>query len=120
MVHQERARRYEFVNRYKEPRRVDKKKGFDIAAVYAMRESRVTTDFDVGVGWAGVMSSQVQPVPQGFGSEAPLIEEEAPDITDEAAYSIQEDKLKTEDDNRFALEFVAFRNRNAERKPLPK
>eukprot|EP00752_Nemacystus_decipiens_P009571 g8551.t1 len=42
----------------------------------------------------------VQPIPQGFGSEAPLIEEEAPDITDEAAYSIQEDKLKTEDDNR--------------------
>ncbi|CAN0406190.1 unnamed protein product, partial [Ectocarpus sp. 12 AP-2014] len=42
----------------------------------------------------------VRPVPQGFGSEAPLIEEEAADITDEAAYSIQEDKLKTEDDNR--------------------
>lgn len=39
-------------------------------------------------------------MPQGFGSEAPLIEEEAVDITDEAAYSIQEDKLKTEDDNR--------------------
>ncbi len=45
---------------------------------------------------------KVLPVPQGFGSEAPLIEEEAADITDEAAYSIQEDKLKTEDDNRQA------------------
>lgn len=43
---------------------------------------------------------QVQPVAQGYGSEAPLIEEEAPDIVDDAAYSIQEDKLKTEDDNR--------------------
>lgn len=56
--------------------------------------------------WDGMASydahTQVQPVPQGFGSEAPLIEEEAPDITDEAAYSIQEDKLKTEDDNRYA------------------
>lgn len=46
---------------------------------------------------------QVQPVAQGYGSEAPLIEEEAPDIVDDAAYSIQEDKLKTEDDNRLAL-----------------
>lgn len=52
------------------------------------------------MGWVGMMDTQIQPVPQGFGSEAPLIEEEAPDITDEAAYSIQEDKLKTEDDNR--------------------
>ncbi|CAM9684699.1 unnamed protein product [Scytosiphon promiscuus] len=43
---------------------------------------------------------RVHAIPQGFGSEAPLIEEEATDITDEAAYSIQEDKLKTEDDNR--------------------
>lgn len=50
--------------------------------------------------WDGVGCAQIQPVPQGFGSEAPLIEEEAVDITDEAAYSIQEDKLKTEDDNR--------------------
>lgn len=52
--------------------------------------------------WCG-MCPQIQPVPQGFGSEAPLIDEEAVDITDEAAYSIQEDKLKTEDDNRSAF-----------------
>lgn len=45
----------------------------------------------------------MQPVAQGYGSEAPFIEEEAPDIVDDAAYSIQEDKLKTEDDNRSAL-----------------
>lgn len=48
----------------------------------------------------GTFCPQIQAIPQGFGSEAPLIEEEAADITDEAAYSIQEDKLKTEDDNR--------------------
>lgn len=48
--------------------------------------------------------AQVQPVAQGFGSEAPLIEEEAPDIVGDTAYSIQEDKIKTEDDNRFGLQ----------------
>lgn len=58
-----------------------------------------------------MMGTQVHPIPQGFGSEAPLIAEEAPDITDEAAYSIQEDKLKTEDDNRYS---VTVRNRSAE------
>lgn len=47
--------------------------------------------------------SQMKSVAQGFGSEPPLIDEEAPDIVDEAAYSIQEDKLKTEDDNRCPL-----------------
>lgn len=68
-----------------------------------MVERTVATNFDagwVGLVWCGMAGTQVQPIPQGFGSEAPLIEEEAPDITDEAAYSIQEDKLKTEDDNR--------------------
>lgn len=53
--------------------------------------------------YRGLCLLQVQPVAQGYGSEAPLIEEEAPDIVDDAAYSIQEDKLKTEDDNRSAL-----------------
>lgn len=42
----------------------------------------------------------MKPVAQGFGSQPPLIEEEAPDIVGEEAYSIQEDKLKTEDDIR--------------------
>lgn len=45
-------------------------------------------------------AEQIKPVPQGYGSEAPIIEKEPPDIVDDAAYSIQEDKLKTEDDNR--------------------
>lgn len=48
----------------------------------------------------GAVRTQVKAVPQGYGSEAPLIEKEAPDIVDDAAYSIQDDKLKTEDDNR--------------------
>lgn len=58
------------------------------------------TQSDVCPVWCGTACPQIQAIPQGFGSEAPLIEEEAADITDEAAYSIQEDKLKTEDDNR--------------------
>lgn len=55
-------------------------------------------------GICDVCLCQVQPVAQGYGREAPLIEEEAPDIVDATAYSIQEDKLKTEDDNRSALQ----------------
>lgn len=44
----------------------------------------------------------MKPIRQGLGSKAPLTKEEAPDIVGDAAYSIQEDKLKTEDDNRFS------------------
>lgn len=43
---------------------------------------------------------KVKAVPQGFSNQPLLIEEEAPDIVGDQAYSIQEDKLKTEDDNR--------------------
>lgn len=63
----------------------------------------MTRCYAISVPDDGGYKTQVKAVRQGFGSQPPLIEEEAPDIVGDEAYSIQEDKLKTEDDNRWVL-----------------